>query len=145
MGSDSVRIELKVTDDPLQSLQSLLAPPADNQTTVQRPEPLEPVDSLVGGAQDSSVVPHVLVEEVPSETCENGVGGRKLRITFASPTLDANDAELELGEKAVRLASASHAWQVVEAPLPFLVDPSTASAPRFSKKKGTLTLYLSGA
>lgn len=137
--SDSVKIELKVTSDPLQALQSLVVPAAENQTTIQRPEP---VDSLVGGAQDSSVAPHVLVEEVPSE---NGAGGRKLRITFASPTLDANDAELELGEKAVRLASASHAWQVVEAPFPFLVDPSTASAPKFSKKKGTLTLYLSGA
>jgi hypothetical protein len=137
--SDSVKIELKVTSDPLKSLQSLIVPAAENQTTVQR---LEPVDSLVGGAQDSSVAPHVLVEEVPSE---NGAGGRKLRITFASPTLDANDAELELGEQAVRLASASHAWQVVEAPFPFLVDPSTASAPKFSKKKGTLTLYLSGA
>lgn len=97
------------------------------------------------GLEALGCAPHVLVEEEGGWAEDAGVGRRGVRVTFASASLDLSDTKLEVGTEAVRLASLSQLWPAIEAPLPFAVEPSTAGAPRFSRRKGTLTLQLEEA
>merc|ERR1712100_627884 len=77
---------------------SSCSPPVDS-SNLQTP-------SLRVCTAEELLSPHVLVEEAPEES-----GRQRLRVTFASPALDASDASLEVGEQAVRLSSTSNAWK----------------------------------
>mmetsp|Transcript_58832 Transcript_58832/g.102955 ORF Transcript_58832/g.102955 Transcript_58832/m.102955 type:complete len:622 (-) Transcript_58832:140-2005(-) len=118
--------------------------PAEVEVVGGNPPPPETADSESGGAG----APCILIEEIRDDATPNpatpgsGPERRRLRVTFAAPNLEARDAALEVGSLAVRLASHKGAWPAVEAALPFAVDPETAGAPRFSRKKGTLVLQL---
>jgi len=83
--------------------------------------------------------PTAIVEEVQA------ADHRVVRVVFTMPGRNTADAEVEVGARAVRLASNSDAWSPVQVSLPFFVDSSSSKGARFSRKAGTLTLLLSEA
>lgn len=120
--------------------------PSDVDAATQPGESAASSAAGTSGSGDAANAPCILIEEVRNlEDAASPTAPstrRRLRVTFAAPDLDARDAALEVGSLAVRLASHAGAWPSVEAALPFAVDPDTAGAPRFSRRKGTLTLEL---
>ncbi|CAJ1344104.1 unnamed protein product [Effrenium voratum] len=67
---------------------------------------------------------------------------QRLRLVFRKEGLVPEDAVLEVGAKAVRLASLAGNWPEVEVELPREVMPPEEPSAKFSRKNGTLTVTL---
>lgn len=102
--------------------------------------------SLAPELQPQTAAVEPPAEEAPEVTVEElqdiGGGQQALRVIFRKAGLSPSDVSLEVATRAVRLASLSGAWRDLEVPLPCPVQPVGATAAKFSKKQGTLTVTL---